>query len=148
VLEEATSDALDFWSLSLLLYVGRVVGDLMSGVAGWDEDEVVGFEVDDRSSMLPTLPVSVWSHFWKLWGKELRERWCGSGRASVCVNWTNQRPPWCDLIEERQIALHGPRGWSVTTACHATNFGWGPSPLALGGDTRYQGKRDGDLQNI
>jgi hypothetical protein len=52
VLEEATSDALDFWSLSLLLYVGRVVGDLMSGVAGWDEDEVVGFEVDDRSSML------------------------------------------------------------------------------------------------
>lgn len=84
VFEEATSDTLDFWSLSLLLYVGRVVGDLMSGVVDWDGEEVVGFEVDDRSSMLPTLPVSVWSHFWKLWGKELRERWCGSGRASVC----------------------------------------------------------------
>jgi len=51
--EEAGSDALGFWSLSLLLYVGRAVGDLMSSVVDWDGDEVVAFEVDDRSSMLP-----------------------------------------------------------------------------------------------
>jgi hypothetical protein len=53
VFEEAASDALDLWSLSLLLYVGRAVGDLMSGVVDWDGDEVMGLEVDDRSSMLP-----------------------------------------------------------------------------------------------
>ena len=44
------SDALPFWSPSLLLYRGRDVGDLRSVVA--DEEAAAGFDVDDRSSIV------------------------------------------------------------------------------------------------
>ena len=65
-----TSDGLARGSPSLLLYVGRVVGDLMSGV-DWNGEEVVGFEVDDRSSMLPTrCPVSAGCTFGNFGGVE------------------------------------------------------------------------------
>jgi hypothetical protein len=53
-LEAVASDGRPLWSPSLLLYVGREVGDLMLGAVDCDgEEEVEGFVVDDRSSMLP-----------------------------------------------------------------------------------------------
>ncbi len=85
--EAAASDGRPLWSPSLLLYVGREVGDLMLGVLDWDgEEEVVGFAVDDRSSMLPVeFPVSAGRTFGNLRGRGCGlERWCGSGREGVC----------------------------------------------------------------
>ena len=55
--EAVASGALGRWSPSLLLYRGREVGDLMSVVVFVEGDGMVGFEVDDRSSMV--VPVCV-----------------------------------------------------------------------------------------
>jgi hypothetical protein len=51
--EAVASGALDRWSPSLLLYRGRAVGDLISGVVGCDGDATRGLEVVDRSSIVP-----------------------------------------------------------------------------------------------
>jgi hypothetical protein len=52
--EAVASAALPRGSPSLLLYKGREVGDLMSGDADCDgEEETAGFDVVDRSSIVP-----------------------------------------------------------------------------------------------
>jgi hypothetical protein len=51
--EAVASGALGRWSPSLLLYRGRAVDDLMSGVVDFDGDATTGFAVVDRSSIVP-----------------------------------------------------------------------------------------------
>jgi hypothetical protein len=51
--EAVASGALGRWSPSLLLYRGRAVGDLMSGVVDCDGNATTGLEVVDRSSIVP-----------------------------------------------------------------------------------------------
>lgn len=81
--EAAASVALPRWSPSLLLYKGREVGDLMSGFADCDgEEETDGFEVVERSSIVPVLSVLSTGSQWKLWERGFGREMCGSGRGS------------------------------------------------------------------
>lgn len=70
--EVVASVALPRWSPSLLLYKGREVGDLMSGVPDCDGEEgIEGFDAVSRSSIVPVLCAEHRSQ-WKPLGKRVR----------------------------------------------------------------------------
>lgn len=117
------SGALVRWSLSLLLYKGREVGDLMSDAEDCVVEGMVGLEVDDRSSIFPiscALPVSTGSAVETL-GKRVRAGDVRERQKELCklydgriraLDWCD----WCNLGERRRgdnydrFALHSGQG--------------------------------------